>query len=204
MLVTNSKLYISWSESNGFPQQARVAVYNGNDGAPAWTFVDGNAATGLNRDPAQGAYAPRIYAFNSKIYLTWYEHNGTAIQVRVKVYNGNDGAPSWAFVDGGGAPGLNKDTSQATSAPQLTALGSTLYATWSEGNATQQIRVAAYNGNDSSPSWSFSDGNGVNGINKDVTKAALEPQLGVFNSKLYATWREINGAAYQIRAAVAQ
>ncbi len=48
------------------------------------------------------------------------------------------------------------------------------------------------------------DGNGTNGINKDVTKNAFNPQLTVFKEKLLATWYEYNSTAYQIRVVVGQ
>ena len=203
----NSKLYAIWSEHNGSSiYQIRVAVYNGNDGAPSWSFVDGNGANGINKDPLRHAYTPQLTVFDSKLYATWYEYNATSIyQIRVTVYNGNDGAPSWSFVDGNGANGINKDTSKTASWPQLTVFDSKLYATWYEYNAASiyQIRVAVYNGNDGAPSWSFVDGNGANGINKDTSILADSPQLTDFDSKLYAIWSEKNASAtYQIRVAV--
>ena len=48
------------------------------------------------------------------------------------------------------------------------------------------------------------DGNGTNGINKDVTKNAFNPQLTVSKAKLYATWYEYNSTACQIRVVVGQ
>jgi hypothetical protein len=54
---------------------------------------------------------------------------------------------------------------------------------------------------DGTSTWSFVDGDGVNGINKDTTKYAEYSQLTVFNSKLYAIWRESNGTIDQIRVA---
>ena len=117
----------------------------------------------------------------------------------------------WAFVDGNGPNGINKDTTQRAIAPQLTVFGSKLYATWWENTSTPavsatQIRVAVYNGNHSSSSWTFVDGNGMSGINKNTTRNAVAPQLTVFGSKLYATWQEDtnNLAVYatQIRVAV--
>ena len=196
----NSKLYATWYESS----QIRVAVYNGNDGSPSWAFVDGNGTNGINKNAAESALAPQLTTFNSKLYATWYEYNGSAVsQARIAVYDGNDGSPSWAFVDGNGANGLNKNPSYQGASPQLTVLGSRLYATWYEQNGTaSQIRVAVYGGNDASPSWAFVDGNGTNGINKNASQTAHAPQMTAFNSKLYATWAEYNGTAFQIRVAV--
>jgi predicted nucleic acid binding AN1-type Zn finger protein len=219
LTVFGSKLYATWQEDTNNPafysSQIRVAVYNGNDSSPSWTFVDGNGPNGINRYTTRSAIAPQLTVFGSKLYATWQEDtNNPAFQtsqILVAVYNGNDTSPSWTFVDGNGPNGINKNTTQNALAPQLTVCGSKLYATWEEGtnNPTSyasQIRVVVYNGNDSSPSWTFVDGNGPNGINKNTTQNILAPQLTVFGSKLYATWEEgtSNPAfhASQIRVAV--
>lgn len=201
--VLDSKLYLSWIETDGTANQIRATVYNGNDSSPSWSFVDGNAATGLNKNTAQPAGAPMLTGFSSKLYLSWYEHDGTANQIRVAVYNGNDSSPSWAFVDGNAATGLNKDTTKVAAFPRLTEFNSKLYLMWTEANAKSQIRVAVYNGNDSSPSWSFIDGNGADGINKDTTKDAYYSHFGTLNDKLYAIWCEQNaGGVLQTRVVV--
>ena len=217
LTVFRSKLYATWWENTSTPAfsatQIRVAVYNGNDSSPSWIFVDGNGPNGINKNTTQNAVAPRLNVFGSKLYATWQEDASNpaffATQIRVAVYNGNDSSPSWAFVDGNGTSGINKNTTQNAVAPQLTVFGSKLYATWQEGANTPafhatQIRVAVYNGNDSSPSWAFVDGNGTNGIN--TTQSAVAPQLTVFGGKLYATWQEDTNNpavhAFQIRVAV--
>ncbi len=201
--VFGTKLYATWSESNGSADQVRVAVYNGDDGAPAWTFKDGDGINGLNKDAAQGAFNPQLTVFGSKLYATWAEVSGSTDQIRVAVYNGKDTMPAWAFVDGGGASGINKDSAQIAFNPQLTVFGTKLYATWQESNGSaDQVRVAVYNGNDSAPAWTFKDGDGINGLNKDTTKSAQVPQLTAFGEKLYAAWQEFNGTADQIRVVV--
>ena len=99
-----------------------------------------------------------------------------------------DGTSTWNFVDGDGVNGINKDTSESASNPQLTEFNSKLYATWWELNtAFRQIRVAEWDG---TSTWNFVDGDGVDGINKNTLKSADSPQLTAYNSKLYATWIE--------------
>jgi hypothetical protein len=67
------------------------------------------------------------------------------------------------------------------------------------------IRAVVYGGNDSSPSWTFIDGNGATGLNKDSTKNALFPNLIVFNYRLYAAWEELDGSGImQTRISIAQ
>ena len=219
LTVFGSKLYATWQEDTNNPAvsatQIRVAVYNGNHSSSSWTFVDGNGMSGINKNTTRNAVAPQLTVFGSKLYATWQEDTNNlavyATQIRVAVYNGNASSPSWAFVDGNGPNGINNDTTQSAVAPQLAVFGSKLYATWLEGNNNlavyaTQIRVAVYNGNDSSPSWAFVDGNGPNGINKDTTQSAVAPQLTVFGSKLYAIWQESTNTPYtnasQIRVAV--
>lgn len=206
----NSKLYAIWNEENGSIRQIRVAVYNGTDSSPTWTFVDGNAATGINKDNTKNADYGQLIVLGTKLYALWRENNGTADQIRAAVYSGDDAVASWSFVDGNGTNGLNKDSAQTAYYPQMEVLDSKLYATWKEesgaaGNTVSQIRVAVYNGNDSSPAWTFVDGNATTGINKDTTKNAGYPYLTVSNSKLYDTWQEFNensGTLRQIRVAV--
>jgi hypothetical protein len=211
LTVLGSKLYATWLEFNNIVgpsrlvRQIRVAVYNGDDASPSWAFVDVNGANGINKDATKSAESPQLTVLGSKLYATWVEDNGATYQIRVAEYNGDDASPSWAFVDGNGANGINKDATKNAGSSQLTVLGSKLFATWAEDNgAASQIRVAEYNGNDTSPSWAFVDGNGANGINKDATKNADSPQLTVLGSKLYTTWAEDNGVAFQISVAVGQ
>ena len=99
-----------------------------------------------------------------------------------------------------GSSGLNHDAGDHADRPQLTVFDSHLYAVWDEDNGTAyQVRAAVYN---SGSSWSFVDGNGVNGLNKNTAMYALSPQLTSFNSKAYAVWHEENGTAHQIRVKV--
>lgn len=204
LTVFNNKLYSIWHETDGGSNsQIRVAVYNGDDSDPSWSFVNGNGVNGINKDPSQIATLPQLTVSQNKLYATWRESNGSKDQMRVAVYNGNDFLPIWSFVDGDGANGINKDPGQSITLPQLTAHQNKLYAIWREWNGSQdQIRVALYNGNDSSPSWSFVDGNGINGINKNPAYAANYPQLATYNDKLYATWRESDGTLYRNHVAI--
>ncbi len=208
----NSKLYATWAEGrlpywNGsavvsIPLQLRVAVYNGDDSSPSWTFVDGNGADGLNYNTGNNASIPDFGILNSKLYITWYEGS----KIRVVVYNGDDSSPSWSFVDGNTADGINYDPTKGSRFSVLKTFDSKLYATWYEQRASDdvyQTRVAVYNGDDSSPSWSFVDGNGADGINFNTSKSSNRPKLAVANSKLYALWAEMNtGDIQQVRVAV--
>ena len=201
----NGKLYATWQEVGAMTDHIRVALYNGDDAAPAWSFVDGAGAAGLNHAPGASAGYPQLTVSNAKLYAAWTETEKLADQVRVAVYNGNDAAPAWRLVDGGGDNGLNHDPAEFAYTPQLTVLGNRLYATRYESEGTtSQIRVAAYNGDDSAPAWRFADGGLKTGINKNPEHNGFDPQLTAFNAKLYVTWKEPNGTerGHQIRAAV--
>ncbi|MFI5304204.1 MAG: hypothetical protein ACHQYP_05340 [Nitrospiria bacterium] len=202
LTVFNNNLYAIWSELNGTASQIRVAVYNGNNSSPVWTFVDGGGAAGINYDHTNGfnAFYPQLVVFGSELYATWSEFNGTAYEIRIAVYNGT----TWPFVDGSSPLGINYDPTQTASTPQLTVFNNNLYAIWSEllSGVGGQIRVAVYNGNDSSPVWTLTDGGGPVGINFNSSYNAIHPQMIVFGNELYATWSGFNGAVYQIQAAV--
>jgi hypothetical protein len=190
----NSKLYRAWGETNGTAEQIRVTVYNGDDAAPSWALVDGGGTNGINRNSAFGADQPSLIVVNSQLYIAWQEHNGTANQLRVAVYNGDDSAPNWTFVDGGGVNGINHDPSLAAESPILGTLGGRLYVVWKEWNASNvyQLRFSVYNGNDNSPSWTSVDGAGANGLNFNTAKDVNYPTLVTFNSSLYIFWTENN------------
>lgn len=264
LIAFNSRLYATWTENNtntNTPSQVRVMVYNGNDAAPAWTFVDGNTNNGLNFNNAKDASVPRLCVFSGALYITWTENNSGVFQIHVYRYNGNDSSPAWTAVDNAvaSATGINKDTSKDATNSVLVTLGSKLYAIWAESNAGKdqirvalypgsattwttfvdggslnrdatrfaaipeacvlsgklyvvwreynanayQARLAVYNGNDSAPAWTFVDGGGTNGLNKDPAKAADQVHCTVFNSRLYLTWQETNSATVnQVRVAV--
>jgi hypothetical protein len=211
LLQVGDKLYATWSEYNTGVTQIRVAVYGGDDASPAWSFVDGNTASGINHDPKRSAVAPRLGALGGKLYATWYEVNGVANQVRVAVYNGNDASPAWSFVDGNGTVGINHDPAHPAAYPMLAAYGGKLYATWQETNGTTlptngtnafQIRIAVYDGNDAAPSWSYVDGSAVNGLNHDQPTSAGGSVLAAFENRLYAAWEEADGVTSHTRVVV--
>ena len=199
LITFNSKLYATWNEANsedsGAGEALRVAVYNGNDSAPSWTFVDGNVFTGLNYDSTQPAWNAQFAVFNSKLYLTWTEGmcflGGTACQIRMKVYGGNDASPSWSSADGGS--GLNVNSSDTTNAPWPVVFNSKLYVGWTEeasGGGASEVHMKVYGGDDSSPSWALIDGIG-SGLNLVSSATANGPTFAVYNSQLYGFWEEV-------------
>lgn len=202
LAVFNGKLYATWTEAalqNTGPGQVRVAVYNGDDSAPAWSFVDGNGATGINWDTTHHAQFASLIASDGKLYATWEEFGGTGNDVRVAVYNGDDTSPAWAFVDGNSADGLDENPTQGAADPSsLAVFNGSLYVTWTEfvplWNLSAAVnRVAVYNGNDSSPQWSFIDGNNPTG----GLATGGSPKLTPFNSKLYISGSGVSVNVYR-------
>jgi len=71
-----------------------------------------------------------------------------------------------------------------------------LHLTWCEQDPNKfQIRVAVYNGNDSSPLWDFVDGDGTTGLNLTPLQDANKPNLLPFENKLYAIWTEFHSGS---------
>jgi len=194
LAIFNNKLYATWSETDGTAKQVRFAEYNGNDSAPAWTFKDGNIATGLNYNTVKDGTTPFMKVYNSNLYLTWSELDASAkTQIRVKKFDGTN----WTFVDGGGVSGLNIDTTKSGSEPFMTTYNSTLFLTWLEYNGVAyQLHLKEYDGTN----WTDSDGGGASGINYDDTKSASSHSMYTFEDGLYIMFEEDNAAAYQVRA----
>lgn len=194
LTVFNGKLYAAWPENDGSSiKQLYVKVYNGDDFSPTWTAVDG---LGLNIDPLRQANRPSLAASDTRLFIIWHEFNASSVeQLRAKAYNGNDSSPSWTDITGGSAAaGLNYDSAQSVGIPDAAVYGmgsGRLYVTWPEATATvDQIRVKMFNGNISSPSWTFVDGNTATGVNKTTTLDANTPKFTVIEQSLYLAWPE--------------
>lgn len=186
LISISGKLYAAWSE--GLAQTVRVKVYNGNDAAPVWTFVD---LGGLNHSASSKAATPTLAVLANKLYAVWSEQaSGSASQIRAAVYGGNDAAPSWAFVDGNGASGINIRSSNNAANPTLAVYGGILYSAWKEqlGNGGDYgIRVANYNGDDNSPAWSAVDSGNLSFSSSDNAEF---PALIATSDRLFCAWDE--------------
>ncbi|MFH2131934.1 MAG: hypothetical protein ABIK68_16285 [bacterium] len=201
MVVYNAALYAGWTEESAANTlkegygQIRVAGWNG---VSTWSFVDGNQADGLNFDVTRQAEHVNFAVFGSKLFLAWTEYSATSKrQIRVKSWNG----AQWASQESSSASGLNYSPAQEARLPSMAVMGSNLYLAWEEKNSCcEQIRVKKWDGS----TWSYIDGGGDSGINQNSLKAAKEPRLVVFNTKLYAIWREqtiTTGNPWQVRLA---
>ena len=164
--------------------------------------MDNSTASGINRNSSYNAESPELSIFNSKLYAAWQESNSNNVtQIRVAVFNGNITSPSWSFVDNGDSTkGMNKiidkDVNENATAPRMTVFDSSLYLTWlQEHGLSKQMRLAKYNGNDSSPEWTLVDrydelGISRFGLNYNILKVAATPVIAASRSKLYAAWSE--------------
>ncbi len=180
--VFNGNLYVAWDEFNGSYTAIRVRKY---DGGTTWTQVDGNTDQGLNR-VATPSSNPSMVVYNGELYLSWENTISTVSYIHVKKYV--SGA-TWSFVDGDTDTGLNYDITKNGLRPNLAVCNNQLYLAWTEKNssAIQQIRVCQYSGGNS---WTFIDGNGINGLNLSSSKNANAPWLMSLNNTLYAAWDE--------------
>jgi len=179
-------LFAVWSEDNGAGKgEIRSAVYD--NGTDSWD-TNSNFQP-LNYSTSYSANNPQLLYNNSSLYAIWSEDNGTANQIRIKLF---DNSTSWNLVDkiGDNTTGINKDTSKNAINPKFLNFNSGIYAAWSEDNGSaSQIRVARYN---NSSSWTFVDGNGSTGINRATGKNATNPAMAVLSTKLYLAWSETN------------
>ena len=207
----SSYLYAIWTEiGDNATGQIRVKVSSAS--STSWTAVDNSTTSGINRNSSYNAEAPELTVFNSKLYAAWQESNSNNVaQIRVAVFNGNLTSPSWSFVGGGdNTKGLNlivdPDGNENASVPRMTVFNSSLHLTWlQEHGLSKQMRLAKYNGNDSSPEWTLVDrydelGISRFGLNSNILKVAATPVMAASSSKLYAAWSEPNSSGItQIR-----
>lgn len=194
-------LYAAWSEDDGFfVGQIRVAVYGGDDAAPAWSFVDGSGVHGLNKNFAETAITPRLFEFAGRLHATWAEYVGGIAQVRVCRNDGTDIATDWQFVDGDQSIGLNVDATHQARTPAPFVVDDRLHVAWTEqdGSGEAQVRVAAF-ADATPPVWTIVDGGA--GLNLDQAVSATEPQPLLVGRRLYLGWLEADGASRQVRLA---
>ena len=193
----NGDLFVGFHEWNGSGQQIRVKAYAGGT---TWTAVDGGGAIGVN--PEGPAIFPSLASLNGQLYIAFDQID----IIRVVSYNGS----SWKYADGVSATeGLNKNSAYSGTLPSLTAHNGRLYVAWQEyshsssGAIRDTVRMKVFNGDDSAPAWSFTDGGGYSGIAKDSVETTSEPAMASFNGRLYVHWNEggINHP-YQINIAV--
>jgi uncharacterized protein YjdB len=182
-IVFNNQLYMAWDEDNGSSAyQIRVKKFDGT----SWTSTNNN--TSLNYDTSKSAFSCVPIVFNNQLYVTWYENNGTANQIRAKKFDGT----SWTSADNN--TGLNYNTSKSAFICVPIVFNNQLYVTWYENNGTAyQIRAKKFDGT----SWTSVDNN--TSLNYDNSKDAFSPVPIVFNNQLYVTWGEYDGTTYQIR-----
>ncbi|ETO60592.1 hypothetical protein F444_21239 [Phytophthora nicotianae P1976] len=216
-VVHDSKLYIAWNENPSGVAQIRVAVFNGHDSTPGWTYSDGNQnARGLNYAALQSAQSVRLCSCGSKgsmtnnLYAAWSEIStlsGTA-QIRVAVQTGTDSLPNWRFIDGNTATGLNIGTQKIAISPSIQCIGGSSVAVgWQEttGATGSVIFIKKFNGDFTTPQWIRLGGD--KGLNFDATQPAQNLKLSVqllgTTETLFATWDEADstGTATQIRVA---
>jgi hypothetical protein len=187
MSDNGTHLFAVWSEDNGAGKGLiRSAVFDNT--TLSWDFQNNNFQE-LNNSTSRSANNPQLLNDNSSLYAIWSENNGTANQIRVKLF---DNSTSWNLVDNidDNATGINNNPSKNAINPKLLNFNSRIYAAWSEDNGSaSQIHVARY---DDNSSWTIVDDNSNTGINKAPGKNATYPTMAVLSTKLYLAWSETN------------
>jgi len=166
----------------------------------SWSWVDGATDAGLNYSPAQSAHYPQITSDGEQLHITWYESNGVASQIRVATMT-TDGA-EWMFADGGGATGINGETTMDAEWSRIVVHDGDLITSWHEWDPTDgvyRIRVAQLDANGTPPRNLIDFG----GLHAGSGFEAIHASLASYGGALYASWRErqVGDGKYQIRVA---
>ncbi|MDX1958499.1 MAG: Ig-like domain-containing protein [Leptospiraceae bacterium] len=138
MFIFNNKLYIVYTQVISGVSRLRVKVFNGSTSSPAWTAVDNS--TGINFDLSKKATRQFPFIYKSNLYIIWSELNSSLNSViRLKSYNGNDSAPVWTVLDGGGENGLNVYANRGAFDPAVIEFNGKVYGVWSETGTTSNV-----------------------------------------------------------------
>ncbi|MDH5560472.1 MAG: Ig-like domain-containing protein [Deltaproteobacteria bacterium] len=205
--VHNGKLYATWIEKDAIMQvkQTRVAVYNGMDLAPAWSFVDGipwrSTYYGINVNYGNTAYTPKLLSSGGVLYDAFIEHDcmtNCGNRARLRKYNGNDASSDWTSVDHSADTGIHH-AGEATDRVSLVDFNGTLYATYSTNHwdpvtwinqkkiYAKQLQTAP------TVDWiNLGAGGNYGDLNFDSSQDASDPTLAVYNNELYMAWKERN------------
>ncbi len=196
-----SNLFVAFLELNtSVNTEIRVKKWDG----VIWSNFDtGSAENGLNVNPSKNALAPSMVTLAGRIYLAWQETSNTNKETIQVACNEDETASGWQYTTG---TGLNHDLTHHARNPRAVIYNNKVYVTWTEDSTggIAQVRVARFDGAScAATNWVKVDGNVADvGLNKDPTRIASKPMLGVLSNYLYASWTESNGAAQNTRAAV--
>ncbi|MBN1595208.1 hypothetical protein JW933_04700, partial [candidate division FCPU426 bacterium] len=170
--------FVCWQEE--YLAQNRIYVKKQN--GLAWDLLGGP----LNESIAENAYAPRMEAYATMPYVTWYEEGTPASRVYVKKWNGYD----WEMIGGGS---LNMNANQQARNPALALALSTPYVVWEEWSGTHwQIFVKYADVTTWLPVGS------ADSLNIDANQDALSPSIALWNLTPYVAWCESDGNTTQV------
>jgi len=141
-----------------------------------WSFVDNGT---LNVNLAQPASVPTLAVYNGHLYAAWQETAAGIIYV--KRYNGNDENPAWDLVSSGFVPTPNN--------PAFKEYNGKLFLAIDDGAGVFIYEYAGgttWNQHNPAP------------LEYNIGNVAINPDLVIYNSNLYAVWQE-NNAPISIR-----
>ena len=159
----------------------------------AWTDFDSG---GLFAAAGSSQSDPRLAVIDSTPYVVWIEDHETTTRNQLRASARIGG--SWVSIDGDGANGLNYDPTQDIFyAPAPLVINGTLYVvTAEEESATTnaQIRVIAWDGDPTTPGWSYVDGGGSLGLNANTIYPATHPAAAPYGGGIAISWAEETGS----------
>lgn len=142
---------------------------------------------GLNSNPQNPVFTPRVAVYNNDLYVAWTEKINENNQIQVKKYNG-------LFWSSAQSDHINMDINRNAYNPILTEFNGNLFLAWYEEtgvNNTFQVYVKKYDSNTNH--W-------IEGQNISYTSnKAFNVRLTVWDNKLIAIWVENNGVKNQVR-----
>ncbi len=182
-------MYVIWEDGLNNVKNIRYSFNDLSSGSD-WFFQ-----TSLNANQSNNAEKAAAISKDSFVYVVWSEIN-TAYQIRVKEIK----LQGISWLDGGGALGINDNTSHHAKNPAIAESGSVFYAAWSEENTNGSDNVTQTRLKKLDRSQNASNTNWVNigrdnltaGINFDSRYDADHPELVFHDSKLFAAWQEKN------------
>lgn len=134
LAASSATLHAAWCEEGRDGRRVRVALYNGADAGPSWSFIDGG---GFGGPAGEDRSMVQLWVYRSRLHLSYQQAGAGAALVRAAVY---EGGTAWTFIDGSG---LNRDPLRSGAFPAFGVYRAGLYAIWTEAaGGSSWIRLA--------------------------------------------------------------
>jgi len=201
LVAFQSKMYAAWAEAG----KIQVAVYSGSDANPDWKRVTGNTV-GINFNPAEKAKNPQLVVVGSRLFALWVEESAGKNRLRAAIFNGQEDAAEWSFVDGATAAGISPTdgtvVQNAGEFARFTVVNDTLYGVYWDTAPSRSLHVISFTEDTSGARWERVNGFGTSALNaQDLSSGGHSPDLVGRDGMLYVTWIVPGAFGSVVRAA---